>query len=210
MSLQIFLQGKLLGIEEFLMSPVPRDSSAHEAFAGRARYAALLTEVLPRALLAELGLAKILLGSSGGGQFLVVLPMEARLQAEDFLAAAAKDTAQLSGNALQLVWAVTENLGDWSVVRRRLHEEMHRKRGTPAAGLDAGLFLPFGEDAVEPAKSIATIPFVQELLAAESAGWSPDGPGRILAGRGKYTWPLSSGLSPDAIPIARHAALGDA
>src|SRR5574341_1456495 len=70
MSLQIFLQGKLLGIEEFLMSPVPRDSSAHEAFAGRARYAALLTEVLPRALLAELGLAKILLGSSGGGQFL--------------------------------------------------------------------------------------------------------------------------------------------
>jgi len=34
-----------------------------------------LSEVLPRALLAELGLSKMLLGSSGGEQFLVVLPV---------------------------------------------------------------------------------------------------------------------------------------
>ena len=45
--------------------------------AGRSQWITLIGEALPRALLAELGLARILLGSSGGGQFLIVLPGEA-------------------------------------------------------------------------------------------------------------------------------------
>jgi CRISPR-associated protein Csm1 len=76
MSMQIFLQGKLLGIDEFLLAPAEQDQD--QVFTGRSHWISLLSEVLPRALLAELGLSKILLGSSGGGQFLVVLPEEAR------------------------------------------------------------------------------------------------------------------------------------
>ena len=91
----------------------------------------MLSEILPRALLAELGLAKILLGSSGGGQFLLVLPEESREAAEQFLQAAAQEIAALSDGSLKLLWSVTENLGDWSDVRRRLTEEMDRLRGTP-------------------------------------------------------------------------------
>src|SRR6266849_5049582 len=129
MSLQIFLQGKLLGIEEFLLSPAEKDHD--QVFTGRSHWISLLSEVLPRALLAELGLAKILLGSSGGGQFLLVLPEESRDAAEAFLQAAATEIAILSGGTLRLLWSITENLGDWSDVRKRLGEQMDHRRGTP-------------------------------------------------------------------------------
>jgi CRISPR-associated protein Csm1 len=207
MSLQIFLQGKLLGIEEFLKSSVSEDASRDLLFAGHCRYAALLSEVLPRALLAELGLAKILLGSSGGGQFLVVLPMEARPQAEEFLSAAARHIVELGGGALKLAWAVTENLGEWSVVRRRLHEEMRRKRGTPAADLGPEAFQAFPEAASPGTDSLDQL--AGQLLGADSAGWSPESPGSVLPGAGKHVWALSSSAYADAIPIARHAALED-
>ena len=85
---QILLQGKILGTEEFLLAGPAEGRSARSAgedlLAGRSQWITLLCEVLPRALLAELGLARILLGSSGGGQFLVVLPGEAREAAENF------------------------------------------------------------------------------------------------------------------------------
>src|SRR5580698_11106512 len=115
MSEQILLQGKILGIEEFLLSPpggaLPVRSNGEELLAGRSQWITLLCEVLPRALLAELGLARILLGSSGGSQFLVVLPGEARSAAEDFLTAAAQQVSELSGGFVKLIWAVTDNLG---------------------------------------------------------------------------------------------------
>src|ERR1700691_3887023 len=120
MSLQIFLQGKLLGIDEFLYAPTQNDHD--QVFTGRSHWIALLSEVLPRALLAELGLAKILLGSSGGGQFLVLLPEEVRASADVFLAAAAREIAVLSDGVVKLIWSVTENLGDWSDVRKRLSD----------------------------------------------------------------------------------------
>ena len=86
---QILLQGKILGTEEFLLAGPAEGRSARSAgedlLAGRSQWITLLCEVLPRALLAELGLARILLGSSGGGQFLVVLPGEVREAAESFL-----------------------------------------------------------------------------------------------------------------------------
>src|SRR5215472_5526732 len=102
MSVQIFLEGKLLGIDEFLLAPAGEDPD--QVFLGRSHWISLLSEVLPRALLAELGLSKILLGSSGGGQFLLLLPEEARAVAEGFLAAAATEVGELSGGALKLVW----------------------------------------------------------------------------------------------------------
>src|SRR5712671_7799251 len=96
MSEQILLQGKILGIEEFLLSPAGADEDAPDVLAGRAQWISLLCEALPRALLAELGLARILLGSSGGGQFLLVLPGASVPAAETFLQAAAAQIADLS------------------------------------------------------------------------------------------------------------------
>src|SRR5258705_2813071 len=112
---QILLQGKILGTEEFLWAAPaegrPVRSAGEDLLAGKSQWITLLCEVLPRALLAELGLARILLGSSGGGQFLVVLPGNAREAAETFLTAAAEQISELSSRRVKLGWAVTDNLG---------------------------------------------------------------------------------------------------
>jgi len=157
--------------------------------------------VRPRALLAELGLAKILLGSSGGGQFLLVLPEEVRDAAGAFLAAAAGEIAALSDGSLKLLWSVTENLGDWSDVRRRLNEQMDHLRGTP--GFEAAPGAPSGVSQEYFASQLG-----MRLRDAESAGWSPETPGRILIGEGKHVWNLA-GSSTEALPFARHAAPSD-
>src|SRR5437016_10901399 len=143
MSVQILLQGRILGTEAFLLS----GSGDELDFAGRAQWLSLLSEVLPRAILAELGLAKILLGSSGGEQFLIVLPGEVRARAEEFFTSARSDIRRLSGGTLNLIWSVTENLGDWTVVRKRLTEEMQRKQGTPLASGDDSAFAGAAPDA---------------------------------------------------------------
>src|SRR3982751_4322335 len=138
MAEQILLQGKILGIEEFLLAGSAEGRSARSAgedlLAGRSQWITLLSEVLPRALLAELGLAKILLGSSGGGQFLVVIPTEVVPQAGEFLATADRQVQEMSAGHLKLVWAGTENLGDWSDVRKRLTENMNRQRSALFSG----------------------------------------------------------------------------
>src|SRR5205807_668108 len=103
------LQGRILGTETFLLS----GSGDELDFSGRAQWLSLLSEVLPRAFLAELGLSKMLLGSSGGEQFLIVVPEEFRARADEFFEHARTDIQQLSGGTLNLIWAVTENLGDW-------------------------------------------------------------------------------------------------
>src|SRR5271165_630650 len=199
MSVQILLQGRVTGADEFALSSEP----AEEVFAGRLHWASLLSEVLPRALIAELGLSKMLLGSSGGDQFLLVLPGEVRAQAEEFLSQARAGMRQMSGASLELLWAITENLGDWTVVRKRLNEEMQRKRGTPLAG--AGL-------AEHPAEansydSYFASEMCRKLSAAKNIGWSPEAPARIEINGGKQQWAL--GASPDAIPFAQHTALTD-
>src|SRR5690348_18145707 len=131
MSEQILLQGKILGTEEFLLAgPAegrPARSAGEDLLAGRSQWITLLCEVLPRALLAELGLARILLGSSGGGQFLLVLPDENLPAAEEFLNAAAAQITELSAGRVKLIWATTPNLGDWAIIRRRLNDELQSK-----------------------------------------------------------------------------------
>src|ERR1700682_2265840 len=143
MSEQILLQGKFLGIEPFLVSGGAHPAANEELLAGRSQWLTLISEVLPRALLAELGLARVLLGSSGGGQFLLVLPGEARPAAEQLLAAAARQISEFSHSQLKLLWSFTENLGDWSVVRKRLNEELLRKRNTPLVDTGSEVFRPF-------------------------------------------------------------------
>src|SRR6204780_5063025 len=128
---QILLQSKILGTEEFLLAGSAEGRSARAAgedpLAGRSQWITLICEVLPRALLSELGLSRILLGSSGGGQFLVVLPGDYREAAENFLLAAARQISDLSSGIVKLIWGVTDNLGDWAVIRKRLNEELDAK-----------------------------------------------------------------------------------
>jgi CRISPR-associated protein Csm1 len=214
MSVQIFLQGKVLGIEEFLLSPGQTRAASPEAgedklLVGRSRWITLLSEVLPRALLAELGLAKVLLGSSGGGQFLLVLPLEVRSQAEEFLQAADRGAQALTGGVVKLVSAVTENLGDWSVVRRRLMDEMRVKRGAPDGGLTAESFSPFRESPSNGFDDYFTQELGSALQTADSLGWSPEAPAKVVPGSGKHVWTLTSSQSLDAIPLARHVAPAD-
>jgi hypothetical protein len=123
MSVQIFLQGHLLGTEEFLRSGDPAES---------ARQISQWTEHLPASFLAERGLSPILLGSSGGGQFLLVLPGEFRDAAMEYFEAAASDI-HASFEGLRLVLSTTENLGSWKLIRGRLDEEYRRKVGAPGA-----------------------------------------------------------------------------
>ncbi|MBZ5724004.1 MAG: hypothetical protein LAP87_03330 [Acidobacteriia bacterium] len=211
---QILLQGKMLGTEEFLLAGPTEGRSARSAgedlLAGRSQWITLLCEVLPRALLAELGLARILLGSSGGGQFLVVLPGEARESAESFLQAAARQIAELSSGCVKLIWGVTDNLGDWAVIRKRINDELHGRRNAPLAGAaGAEAFQPF----TRAANGAADAYFARELGArvreASHIGWSPEAPGKVTPGEGKHTWNITSNLSPDGIMLARHAAPSD-
>ncbi len=210
---QILLQGKILGTEEFLLAPPAEGRSARTAgedlLAGRSQWITLLCEVLPRALLAELGLARILLGSSGGGQFLVVLPGEAREAAESFLGAAARQVSELSSGILELIWGVTDNLGDWAVIRKRLNDELLGKRNAPLANAGPEVFQP----RVRAADAAADAYFAKELGArlreASRVAWSPETPGKVTPGDGKHAWSLTSNLSPDGIMLARHAAPSD-
>ena len=210
---QILLQGKILGTEEFLLAGAAEGRSVRSAgedlLAGKSQWITLLCEVLPRALLAELGLARILLGSSGGGQFLLVLPGEVREAAETFLKAAAAQIAELSAGRVGLVWAVTPNLGDWAVIRRRLNDDLQGKSNAPLQQVGNAAFVPF---VAAPANTSDQY-FAKELGAkvreASTLGWSPENPGKVIAGTGKHTWNVSSNLSPDGILLARHAAPSD-
>jgi CRISPR-associated protein Csm1 len=198
MSVQILLQGKLMGVEEFL----PAGQPAEALLTGRLRWVSLLSEILPRALIAELGLSKMLLGSSGGDQFLVVLPDEVRSQAAEFLAAARSGIRELSQNRLELLWAITENLGDWTVVRKRLSDEFQRKQGTPLAATGFAQPPAATEPGSEYFESLG-----RSLRDAVDVGWSPESPATILTSGGKHSWTI--GTSADSVPLARHTALTD-
>ncbi len=204
MSVQIFVQARLLGVEEFLAAPAAGNPEA--TFIGRQHWSSLLAEVLPRALLAELGLATILLGASGGDQFFVVLPAEARDTAEQFLRAAAEQISHLSGGRVDLVWAITENLGDWSDVRKRLSDELSRKCSAPAPGAGSSFFAPFEERPAAGDEYFAAA-LGPGLRDAKTVGWSPEEPGKVMAGAGRHVWPLDG--TQEAVPLAMHYAPGD-
>src|SRR5437773_2141403 len=213
MSEQILLQGKILGIEAFLLSAPGADEDAADVLAGRAQWITLLCEALPRALLAELGLARILLGSSGGGQFLLVLPDEARGPAQEFLRAAAGEAERLSGGHLQLLWGITENLGDWSVVRKRLNDELQRWRGAPLGRKGSGAFIPPAAANAPETGGYFSVALGLHVREAGVIGGSPATPAQVYPGHGpeagKHTWKLTPNLSADGITCARHAAPAD-
>ena len=211
---QILLQGKILGTEAFLLAGAAEGRSGRSAgedlLAGRSQWMSLLCEVLPRALLAELGLARILLGSSGGGQFLLVLPGEQREAAETFLSAAAAQVAELSGGIVKLVWGITDNLGDWAVIRRRMNDALQNP-SQRASCADRRGRLPALRRAHAVARPISISPRSSAPRSARppASDGRPKIPARLRAGEGKHTWALTSNLSPDGIMLAKHAAPSD-
>jgi CRISPR-associated protein Csm1 len=208
MSEQLLLQGQLLGIEQFLLSPPgAMEIGGEDLLPGRSMWVTLLCEVLPRGLLAELGLPLIMLGSSGGGQFLLVLPGPSRAAAEAVLERAAASIASL-GAGLRLIWSVTENLGDWTVVRRRLNDDLRRQQDTPLAAPRAGIFEAFDSAGSRPLASFRAH-LDAGVRQAASVGWRPEDPAAVSAGGGKHTWKLTPNLSLDGITLARHAAPSD-
>jgi CRISPR-associated protein Csm1 len=210
---QILLQGKILGTEEFLLAGSAEGRSARsvgeDLLAGRSQWITLLCEVLPRALLADLGLARILLGSSGGGQFLLVLPGEQREAAETFLAAAARQINDLSSGNVRLIWAVTDNLGDWAVIRKRITDQLEGRKNAPLDGIAENAFRPFARNGQSEADNYFAKDLGAKVREASSVGWSPENPGKVTPGAGKYTWQVTSNLSPEGIMLARHAAPSD-
>ena len=207
MSEQILVQGKLLGIDAFLASPNP-SQTANEALAARSLWVTLVCEVVPRALLEELELARLLLGSSGGGQFLLVIPDTHRAPAEEFLATTAAKIDALTGSTVQLIWSITENLGDWTVVRKRLNDGLDTHRNTPLAHAAPALFEPFVA-APDSSENPFTPEFAQSLREAPGISWSADAPALISLEPGKHNWNLTPNLSLDGIAVARHAAPGE-
>ena len=197
MPAQVLLQGKILGGEDFLLAvPADRDNRAFEA---RSLWLALLGEIVPRALLADLELPSLMLGSSGGDRFVVILPDQARARtAGEFLARVSESLSRITGGLVRIAWSATENLGDWIVVRKRLQEGLREGVQPPAA--QPRFFEPFMASGIGP----DVIP--RDLRESAEVGWSFDFPALVAAAdREGATHRFETG-SDKTIPLVRHAA----
>ncbi len=194
MSAQILLQGRLQGADQFLVAPpADRDNRAFEA---RAVWRVLIGEAVPRALLAELQLPPLMLGSSGGDRFVVILPDQARAEAAaQFLARVSQAMGEITAGKMSLAWSATENLGDWTIVRKRLQDGM--TEGTRPRAAEPGYFDAF------TAAGAGTDRIPRDLRDSSSIGWSFDFPALIAAEGGDHRWDVGSDAS---IPITRHGA----
>lgn len=161
----------------------------------------LIGEAVPRALLAELQLPPLMLGSSGGDRFVVILPDQARAEAaSQFLNRASQKLGEVSGGKLSIAWSATENLGDWTIVRKRLQEGM--REGTRPRVTEPGYFDAF------PAQGAGPDRIPRDLRDVAAIGWSFDLPALIAAEGGEYRWGVGSAAE---IPVTRHGARnGDA
>ncbi|HZS54013.1 MAG TPA: hypothetical protein VFA65_06400 [Bryobacteraceae bacterium] len=226
MSLQVFLQAQLLGAAKFLTAeqelhtdsengPVNRAECSLNAEAeliGRCAWLNLFCEVLPRALLAELRLSRMLLGSSSAEQFLLVLAEEDIPRANELLHRVSNALRRLSGETLQLIWAATENLGAWPIARKRLDDGLQAKMSTPLAGNSdvAQLFAPVNQSS-EPLAHEYFTNFAAKLPTATKVGWSSEEPAHLKWDEGQFTWPLTeqSSLDDDGILFPRRFAPND-
>jgi CRISPR-associated protein Csm1 len=196
MSAQILLEGRLEGLESFPAAP-PADRD-NRAFESRLLWLTLVGEVVPRALLVHLGLPPLMLGSSGSGRFLLILPDTARAeQAGEFLARVRQSLVSFTAGGIDLIWSSTENLGDWTIVRKRLEDEIDRKQRSRAA--ETGFFEPF-----TPPPASDRIP--RDLRDSSSVSFGFDLPTLIGSEGGEDKWDLGRQAGIGNIPLARHAA----
>jgi CRISPR-associated protein Csm1 len=216
MSLQVFLQAQLFGSDSFLgIHSAPQGHQDLTAdFTGRCAWLTLLCEVLPRALLAELKLSRMLLGSSSAEQFLLVLAEEDIPRAHQFLAAAAAQIAELSGDTLRLVWSSTENLGAWPVARKRLDDALQARIAAPLSLVSeiAPVFEAFDDQPAEAAAESYFSAFSNGLPTATRVGWSAANPAHLTWDSGDHSWPLSdqsAAAEQEAILFPRRLAADD-
>ncbi len=212
MSLQVFLQAQLTGADEFLAAQGSGGNDHLADFVGRCAWLNLYCQVLPRALLSELKLSRMLLGSSSAEQFLLVLAEEDIGRANGLLARAAEAVSGLSGNTLRLLWASTENLGAWPIARKRLDDALGALTFTPLSSLEAApLFEPFVLSAEQLGSSYFEH-FAEGLASATAVGWSKEHPAQLVWNGGEPSWPLTEqpGADNDAILLPRRIALNDA
>jgi CRISPR-associated protein Csm1 len=192
MSLQVFLQAQISGTEQFLAAQSHERQDAMADLLGRCAWLTLACEVWPRALLAELKLSPMLLGSSSAEQFLLLLAEEDVPRANEFLARVAAEIAKLSANTLRLVWASTENLGAWPIARKRLDDELLAKTVAPLASLGGEwqpAFAPFTASGAEERDSYFET-LAQGLTTAAKVGWSAEQPAHLVWDGGQYSWTL--------------------
>jgi CRISPR-associated protein Csm1 len=218
MSLQVFLQAQVFGTEQFLGVHSTQSGSpdSHSSdLIGRCAWITLLCEILPRALLAELKLSRMLLGSSSAEQFLLVLAEEEILRANEFLANAAAAISQLSADTLRVVWASTENLGAWPVARKRLDDALQARIAAPLSQVAdfAQAFTPFESAAEASDAETYFVQFAKGLATAKRVGWSTGAPAHLLWDAGDHSWPLTdrseSVADEDSILLPRRAATDD-
>ena len=215
MSLQVFLQAQLLGTEEFLTTFKGEQEHSEQDAIGRCCWLSLIGEVLPRALLAELKLSRMLLGSSSAEQFLLVLAEDDIPRANDFLEKAAHDLLRLSSGTLRLVWASTENLGAWPVVRKRLDDALTVRMSCPlraAGGMDAaGCWEAAPETTAAAEANDYFARFATGLVSAVSIGWSAERPAELAWDTGAFSWPLRehSNVEEEGILFPRRFAMKD-
>ena len=211
MSLQVFLQVHLLGAEQFLSLGNSRTHSPL-AFLGRCTWLTLFCEVLPRALLTELKLSPMLLGSSSAEQFLLVLPEEDLPRATDLLVQVAEAVRHLSSDTLRLLWTSTENLGSWPIARKRLDDARLLSTATPLAEHTVSeFFQPATAEDDETSVEEYFVAFAEGQLAATSIGFTTAEPARIQWDAGQFSWPLrdQSDLDNSGILFPRRIALDD-
>ncbi len=166
--------------------------------------------MIPRALLAELKLSRMLLGSSSAEQFLLVLAEEEIPRANEFLSNAAAAVSRLSADTLRLVWACTENLGAWPVARKRLDDTLQARVDAPLShSADVAQMFAAFEAAPEVGESYF-VQFAQGLAEAKRVGWSGANPAQFVWDGGDYSWALTERSSDeDAILFPRRAAVDD-
>jgi CRISPR-associated protein Csm1 len=193
MSLQVFLQAQISGTESFLAAETPESEKSTFDFMGRAAWLGLMGEVLPRALLSELKLSRMLLGSSSAEQFLLVLAEDEIPRANEFLQTAADAIARLTHGTVRLDWVSTENLGTWPVVRKRLDDAMGSRASAPLANAveATSFFQAFSDGATSASTDDYFSRFGEGLMSAQRVGWSAEDPSRLIWDGGDVSWPLA-------------------
>jgi CRISPR-associated protein Csm1 len=105
--------------------------------------------------------------------------------------------SEATAGTMRLAYGITENLGDWSDIRKRLLLEQLGRAGAPASGASW-----FSETISAPAPPFQS--YGTELREAKRIFWSPDNPVALSVTEGKHSWDLG-----DDVPFARHAAPDD-
>ncbi|MBM3757189.1 MAG: hypothetical protein FJW38_24800 [Acidobacteria bacterium] len=189
MSHQVFLYAQFRGIERFVSG-----AATNGELADRSYWLALISEIAPRECLTGLGLSPLLVGYSGGGEFLLVLPEPAVAAADTYLQSVRAELQSLTGSAVDLIWASTENLGPWPIIWKRLGEGLRRKKQTPLAVAGLTAFSPRGNNS--NTKSVWT--GVTTSLAG-NVFWNAGDPLHLSADTGDRSAPVLHG--PNALGV---------